>query len=63
MEFIISKNLWPEIFGWVTTKLQHFAEEKLDQREIVGLTSAITIIAKLIKQSPDIYKDLNDIYT
>jgi hypothetical protein len=49
MGLIEQKNFWPEIFGWITIKLQHFSEKKLDELEFVGLISAVSLITKLIK--------------
>ena len=49
MGLIEEKNFWPEIFGWITIKLQHLSEKKLNEIEIVGLISAVSLITKLIK--------------
>ena len=62
MEYIVKKNFWPEIFGWVTTRLQHFCEKTLDQIEIIGLIHAVTMIAKMIRQVPNFYLELQTIY-
>jgi len=62
MGFIEQKNSWPEIFGWITIKLQNLSEQKLDEIEIVGLISAVSLITKLIKQAPQYFESLQQIY-
>ena len=52
MALIEQKDFWPEIFGWITIKLQHLIEKKLEEVEIVGLISSVSLLTKLIKQSP-----------
>ena len=49
MDLIEEKNFWPEIFRWITIKLQDLGEKKLNELEIVGLISAVSLITKLIK--------------
>jgi len=43
-------------------KTQHLIEQKLDEREIVCLLLATTLIAKIIKQEPIHFEELNAIY-
>jgi len=52
-----------EILGWVVCNLTKLTNQFCDIEEVEALAAAFVIFSKIIKQRPDLFKNLNEIYS